>query len=174
VQDAVDSGQLLLVVELDGLDDYAVTVSISPAEGTPMRGTDGTILDGQTFDRGPTTAAATVRNVALVDGRLVAQGLAIRLSLQILDAEITLDIPDGAIQIDLSPDGTRATGLFGGGFSVGYLMEVVDANGIDDGLEELLRSLLPALAALDGEAGSCEYLSVDLQFGAVPAFFFEE
>jgi hypothetical protein len=177
VQDAVDSGQLLLVVEITGLDDFenddCVTVTITQAVGTPMLGTNGVLLDGQTFDRDPDYPSVVVHDASIVNGRLVARGLAIRLSLQVLDAEIALDIPDGALQVDLSPDGTRATGHLGGGFSIDYLMTVVDGNGVDDSLTELLRGLLPAVADLDGDEGECSYLSVDFHYDAVPVFFFE-
>lgn len=178
LQDAVDSGELLLMVEITGLDDRVnddcVTVTVSPAVGTPMVGTDGEMLDAQSFAHDPDAEPAVVHDAKLVDGRIVAMGLPISLSLQILDAEIALSIPDGAIQVDLDPDGKGATGHFGGGFSVDYLMEVVDANGVDDTLTETLRSVLPAMADLDGEAGSCAYMSVDLEYEAIPAFFYAE
>jgi hypothetical protein len=178
LQDAVDSGELLILVEITGLDDYqnddCVTVAMSPAVGTPMVGTDGLMLDSQSFARDPDYPPAVVSDVSLVDGRLIAQGFPITLSLQILDAALVLSIPDGAIQVDIDPDGDSASGHFGGGFSIDYVMKIIDGNGIDDTLTELLRDVLPAVADLDGEAGSCEYLSVDLQYEAIPAYFYAE
>ena len=178
LQDAVDSGELLVLVEITGLDDYqnddCVTVAMSPAVGTPMVGTDGAMLDSQSFARDPDYPPSVVSGVSVVNGRLVAQGFPITLSLQILDAPLVLSIPDGAIQVDLDADGNGASGHFGGGFSIDYLMQVLDENAIDDTLTELLRDVLPAVADLDGEAGSCEYLSVDLQYEAIPAYFYAE
>lgn len=177
-QDAVNNGELLLVVELEGLDDYenddVVTLAISPAVGTPRLGTNGTLLDGQTFDRDPDLPRAVYENAAVVDGRVEADGLTLALALQVLDAALSFQIPQGAIRIDLAPDGSYAAGHFGGGFSTPYLLEALDGTGVDDGLVELLHSLLPALADLETEEGRCELLSVDLQFTAVPAFFYEE
>lgn len=178
LQDAVDAGELLLLIEISGLDDLenddCVTVAVSPAIGTPMQGTDGRMLDSQSFGRDPDAPPAVVSGASVVNGRLVAQGFPLTLSLEILDAELALEIPEGAIQVDLAADGTGATGHLGGGFSIDYVMEIVDGNGVDDTLTELLRSLLPAVADLDGEAGTCKYLSVDLEYEAIPAFFYGE
>lgn len=178
LQDAVNAGELLIVVEVTGLDDYqnddCVTVAISPALGTPLLGTDGAMMDSQSFARDPNLPSAVMSDVSLVNGRLVAQGFPLTLSLEVLDAQIVLEIPDGAIQVDIAPDGKSATGHLGGGFSTDYLMQVVDGNGVDDTLTEMLRGLLPAIADLDGELGTCKYLSVDLGYEAVPAFFYGE
>lgn len=178
LQDAVESGELLIMIELTGVDDAqnddCVTVAISPAVGTPLIGTDGALLDSQSFARDPDAPSAVMANASIVNGRIVAQGFPLTLSLEILDAEIALQIPDGAIQVDISADGKAASGHLGGGFSTDYLMSVVDANGVDDTLTELLRGLLPALADLEGEPGVCDSMSVDLQYEAIPAFFYGE
>lgn len=176
VQDAVDNGELLILFEISGVDDPmnddCVTVSMSPGLGTPMMGTDGLMLDHQSFSRDPDQAPVVMDGVALVDGHLESRGFALTLELQVLNAPLAFAVQDGAMRVDIAPDGESVSGHFGGGFSVDYVMEVVDENAVDDTLTELLRTVLPLTADLDGEAGECRYLSIDFQYQAIPAFFY--
>lgn len=178
LQDAIASGELLLMLEVTGLDDLenddCVTVTFGQALGDPLIGTDTQMLDGQSFGRDPDRPPVVMEGATLVDGTVMAEGLAFELNLQILDAPLAIKVTDGAVRMDLSPDGSEATGYFGGGFSIDYVMEVVDDNAIDDTLTELLRVALPAAADLDGPEGECKYMSVAFEYDAIPAFYYGE
>ena len=54
IQGAIDDGQLLLLMNVDGIDDpmndECVNITVRRATGMPMLGTDGLITSGQTFD----------------------------------------------------------------------------------------------------------------------------
>ncbi len=52
-------------------------------------------------------------------------------------------------------------------------MEVIDGNGVNDELTELLRTALPLAADLDGPDGECLSMSVAIEYTAVPAFFYD-
>lgn len=179
LQNAVDAGELLLMVQITGLDDPlnddCVTVEFGQAVGTPMVGTDGAMLDGQSFARDPEGEAVVLEATEIVNGSLQARGLEFLLELQILDAPLAFKVADGALRIDLSEDGSSAWGYFGGGFSTDYVMEIVDDNAVDDTLTELLRLALPAGADLDGPEGEeCSHMSVAFEYEAIPAFYYGE
>lgn len=179
LQNAVDAGELLLMVQITGLDDPlnddCVTVEFGQATGSPMVGTDGIMLDGQSFARDPEAQAVVLEATEIVDGSLQANGLEFLLELQILDAPLAFKVADGALRIDLAEDGSVAWGYFGGGFSTDYVMEIVDDNAVDDTLTEILRVALPAGADLDGPEGEeCSHMSVAFEYEAIPAFYYGE
>lgn len=175
MQTAVNDGELLLVAEVLGLDDLVaddcVTVRFGTAVGTPMLGTDGYLLDGQTFQRHPELDPGLTEHTEVIDGSLTAGPLVANIELQVLDAQLAFAIAQGAIRLDLAPDGSEATGHFGGGFSVAYVLDVLANTGVDDGLTAVLQTALPLAADLDSDEGECAAMSVDLGFRAVPAFY---
>jgi len=178
LQNAVDAGELLVMLEVLGLDDPVdddcVSVRFSTAVGDPMIGTDGTMLDGQSFAHDPESIPILMEDVVVEDGVLVAEGLSILLELQILDAPLALAVDEGALRIALDEDLSGAVGHFGGGFSIDYVMEVVDGNAVDDTLTELLRTALPLAADIDSDEAECSHMSVALEYTAIPAFFYGE
>ena len=177
LQDSIDAGELLVMIELYGVDDTqnddCVTAAMVLADGDPMMGTDGIMLDGQSFSRREGFEPVML-DAAIEDGVLVASGFEILLELQVLAAEINLQIDDGAMRVELDPDGRSASGFYGGAVSTDYIMEIVDANPIDDDLTELLRSLLPLTADIEDESGECSLLSMAIEYEAVEAYYFTD
>ena len=175
LQDAVDAGELLLVVEVAGLDDplndSCVAARVGSAEGAPLLGTDGHLLGGQSFSRGAEGPGPWVEGLEVVDGSLRFPA-ELRVQLQILDAELDALIQGGEVRIDLSPDGAPSWGHFSGGVSVAYFLEEIEKYGIDPAVKELLRGVLPAVADLPGDSGACDQLSMAFEFDAVPAHFY--
>jgi len=177
MQNAVNAGELLMIFEVLGLDDPVdddcVSVRFGLGQGSPLIGTDGYILDGQSFHRSSDVDPFTMTDAELIDGTLVASPFSADLELQVLDAPLAFAVADGSLRVDLHPELTSASGHFGGGFSTTYVMEVIDGNGVDDELTELLRTALPLAADLDGPDGECLSMSVAIEYTAVPAFFYD-
>ena len=178
MQNAINDGELLLVAEVLGLDDPmdddCVTVRFGSAEGTPMMGTDGYLLDGQSFTPKPGLTPSLTETTEIVDGQLIARGLEVNLDLRILDVTLAMAVQDGMIRMDFDPESNAVTGHFGGGFSTAYVVEVLANSGVDDAVSDLLSTALPLAADLDGPDGECTDMSVDLEFTAVPAFYYED
>jgi hypothetical protein len=177
LQDSVLSGELLITVEVFGLDSYVdddcVSVAFGEATGAPLIGTDGQVLAGQSFARDPADPVVQVEAAAVRDGRLVFDG-DFNVALQILDADLQLGVTSGRVRLDMAPDGQSATGHFTGAVSVPYMISEIDKYGIDPAVKDLLRSVLPVVADLSSPEGSCDALSIAFEFGAVPAFFYAD
>ena len=173
LQDAINTGELLLIIKITGVDDFynddCVTVEVLRGEGTPIIGTEGKILDGQTFARDNTIPSNIIENVQIVDGIMLISPLEMNLPFTILDKELDFEIGDGVIRLDLSTEEIR--GVLGGATPRDYLEEIVQFNEI--GITDLLLQLLSTAADLyPDENGECQYLSSAFEFTALPAYLY--
>lgn len=178
VQDSIENGQLLLLVELSGVDDPenddCVDVRVVRGAGTPLVGTDGTLLDGQTFAAAPGAQPEEVACVPLVDGSVRAGPFAIDLDLQVLDVELTFGLAEAYVRLDLAPDGRTAWGYFGGGVPTSDILVIVDEGDLQD-IAPLVRSLVGAAADMEpNDAGTCDALSIVFEFGGIEGFVLAE
>jgi len=176
----IASGELMLIAEVSGADawpdDDCVSASVYRGAGAPMLTTGGTILPDQTLDLDPDFPAQQFEQAELVDGSVVGRPLTAQLPLQILDASLVFELLDGAVRLDIHEDGS-ATGVLAGGINIAYLMTLLEeqAAGVDDGLVQLIESLLPLMADLAPDAsGSCTQVSSAFTFEAVPVFVYED
>lgn len=177
VQSSIDTGELLIAFEVGGIDsweeDSCVSVEIGQAEGEAMLGTDGLLLDGQTFDREIDAPTALLDQGSIRAGVLEAAGVSIDLPVQILNASLTLPIRDGQLEIRQSGDDTY-TGLLGGAVSAAYMLEIANTENVDPVVADLLGTVLTVNADLPDEAGaSCAAMSMTLIFEGVGAYYYE-
>lgn len=177
LQASVGAGELLLTVEVLGLDDYesddCVAVQFGNAEGQPMLGTDGELLPGQSFSRNPNDPVTRIDEAVVDAGRLTfASDFGIKL--QILDANLDLDVTRGVVRMDMAPDGQSATGHFTGGVSIDYMLSEIDKYAIDPDLKDLINTVMPVVGDLQGDSGECDHFSIAFEFDAIPAYFYLE
>ena len=177
IQDTIDNGELLIAFELGGVDDWetdtCVAVEIAQAEGDAMLGTDGRLLDGQTFDRESDAPSATLENAQISGGTLIGENLQLDLPVQVLNASLTLPLRDGKIEI--TPDGDDLyQGVLAGSVSAAYMLEVASTENVDPVVADLLGTVLGINADLPDEQGNaCASMSMTLTFEAVGAYYFE-
>lgn len=177
VQDTINNGELLVAIELGGVDDWGddscVAVEVAQAEGDAMLGTDGLLLDGQTFDRELDAPSATLHAGRISGGTLVGENLQLDLPVQVLNASLTLPLRDG--KIELTPQGDDLyTGVLAGAVSAAYMLEVASTENVDPTVADLLFTVLGTNADLPDEAGNdCAAMSMTLTFEAVGAYYFE-
>lgn len=176
----IASGELLLVAEVSGVEswdnDECVSAGLHRGAGQPMLTTAGTILPDQTLEIDTGFPAQSFPETAIVDGSVTGRPLTADLPLQILDAEFSFALQEGAIRLDIQEDGA-ARGVLAGGIEIAYLMELLttEAQGVDDGLVDLIESLLPLMADLAPDSsGACTRLSATFAFEAVPVFVYED
>lgn len=177
VQVAINSGGLLVMVQLDGVDslenDDCVDVSITGGLGDPLRGPEGQILSGQTFERDPEAEVSQLKGVAIVDGVLQGGPIELALPFQFLDADVVFTLQSGLILLELDPDGAH-TGLVGGGTPIGDISALAHETGIDESVEVVLDTLLGYNADLAPyETGTCTEISVTLEYEATDAYFLD-
>ncbi|MDG1484188.1 MAG: hypothetical protein P8R54_31645 [Myxococcota bacterium] len=171
IQDAIDSGELLLMFELHDLDDRAddgcVGITLQEGAGDPLLGTDGAILPDQTFSRDTASFSASVSDVALSGGRMDAGPMDVLLPATVLGVDVLFDIREARVRIEPQEDGTF-TGFLSGGTPIDYIIQIAQKENVDETLAALLESLLTTTADL-GE--QCEDISLTIEFEAVPAYF---
>lgn len=202
LQDSIAAGDLLLMMELRGVDDLenddCVSMSFGPALGTPLIGNDGYMLDGQSFARDESEDQVLVENLEIVDGVVQMAGVEFTLELQVLAATFAITVSDASIQLHTTPaeryidpsavtstdtgepgeadlgDNIVYTGFFGGGFSIDYMLGVLNDNALDQGLKDLINQALPLSADLKNDDGECRNMSVTFEFESTSAYYFDE
>lgn len=178
IQSAIDSGELLIAFELGGLEswenDDCVSLRAGQATGQAMLGTDGLLLDGQTFDHDTGAPTAEADDGAVVDGVFEAWGVSIDIPAQILNAYLTLPLRHGAVRMTRSGDDLY-TGVIGAGVRIGYLQDVTLTENVDPVVAELLGTVLDYNADLDDpDDGACGAISMTLSFEAVGAYWYAD
>ena len=178
VTNLIKSGELLLLVELESLDsntdDSCVNMNILRGSGDPILSPESDVISGQTFDRDDSFVPARVDEVALVDGRVDGRPIEMALPFDVFDVSIDFQLDNGAARVELGDDGAM-TGFFSGGTDIEYILEVAQTANVDPEVYEVLEPLLNAAADIDSDGdGTCEQISVTLQFDAVSAYIFAD
>ncbi len=178
LQTAIDNGQLLIAFELIGVDDPmndpCVTVRLRPVVGTPLLGTDGRVLPGQTFDIDPDGEVTTIEGAQLVDGVLSVGPAPVALPVQVLDARFTLHVEDSQIRLERTDDGGWS-GILGGGISVDEMIQVAQGLTIPSDLMGAVMLVLRTYADLERDmAGDCQSISATLAVDGVTAFLYAD
>lgn len=177
IQQAVNAGQLLLMVRMAYVDDMenddCVEFEFIRGMGTPNIGTHGLIESGQTFDRDPEIASAVIEGATIEDGWLSAGPIDFDLPVTIFDIHLTIPARDATFRIKLDPDG-RPTGFLSARVSAAEIRKIADD--IDGGgdVADLVVAVVEGNADLNpDENGVCQDISITLVFDATPAFLFE-
>lgn len=179
LQTAINDGQLLLAIELLGVDDpmndACVTVRTRPLVGTPSLGTDGLVEIGQTFDAAPGGEQSLVTGAHLVNGTVDIGPAPLVVPIAILDARFTLHIQSGFMHIQMHPDGTW-TGKLGGGVSIAEMTQIAMGLNIRPELMAAVGALLQSDADLapDPMTNRCTQISSTLLFESVTAFVYDD
>lgn len=169
ISQSISSGELLLTIELADVDswigDDCVDFTLGRAEGVPLVGPDGGILDSQTLARSTTVASASA--VSTSDDRQITTGeLAFNLPLDILNAELDFQVTQGRFRVQKRHDGA-ITGIMAGRIPIGQITEILLRD--DVGLDGFVP-IVESTADLPGENGACEGLSLAFEFEAIPVW----
>jgi hypothetical protein len=177
VQAAIAAGDLMITLELEGLDDPVndpcVDLVVGRATGVPMVGTDGRILPGQTLDRDLALPTVRIEGLEVVDGRFEAP-FEIVLPVTIFEVALEFALVDGRIRGTIAPDGT-VSGVFGGGVDIEYLLQIAEEENVDSGLAGILETLLGTWADLaPDETGECTQVSITFEYTSTQVFFYSD
>ncbi len=179
IQDAINSGEVLMTLELvaidDDVSDACVDVRLSRAAGQPFLGTDDRVLPGQTFDPAPGREPVVVKAQRLEDGVLVAQGFDMLLPLSVFGKSFEFTLEDASIEVILDENGA-AHGQLAGGLSVAYALEVASTDDVDVALVGIMEQLLNANADLgwDPALGECTQVSLGFTWTGVSSFWYAD
>ena len=178
INDTIKTGELMLLVSMNHVDDAAnddcIDLSLGRATGDPMLGTDEAFLPGQTLSRDPAFENAVVSDTFIKDGVAMGRPISATIPLQVLDASLEFEVLDGAVRLEQHEDG-MASGVFAGGLDIATVIYVASNEGIAQELKDILASVLYVVADLaPNENGECEQLSVTFAFTATPVYLFDE
>ncbi len=176
IQQSINSGSLLISVEIDDLDDFqndsCTRARIGRAKGPPMLATDGFVESGQTYERDDAYAQAVLEQVAVVDGEIEAGPFAWTLEVQVLDTLVNLSLSNAWLHYQINEDGT-GWGYLGGGLDIAYLIDFM--SNIQSDVDDVLVGAVQATADLTpDDAGACTELSAVLEFGTASGFYFAD
>jgi len=177
VQSAINEGDLLVALELDGIDsltaDDEVTITLMRAVAQPFVGTDGLIEPWQTYDLDVEAPWSKVTG-RISNGILSADALEFQLPIYVFDFEFLVTVTGGRINIGLGPDGPEWA-VLGGQILMENLLDI--ANNIEGGqnIPGTLDTVGRTFADLGrDESGACTALSVTLDIDLAGGFFFED
>lgn len=176
IQDSINNGNLLLLVEVTGIDSYenddCVNLRVLRAQGSPLLGTDGSLLDGQTFELNPEVAPAEVECAALKNGSVVAGPFSFHLPIQVLDVAVDFAVQDAYIRVDFAEDGT-AWGFFDGAVPTGDILRIVEEGDLAS-IRDLVTNLVNSAADLHVSGpDTCDGLSISFEYNGKRSFVLE-
>lgn len=176
IHEAVNRGQLLLLLRLTGVDDLqeddCVGLELIQAKGIPQVGGTGFLVADQTFDQDPEVPGTKVADLAIHQGVLEAGPFSFHLPVSILNANLDIAVLDAEVRLTFDDQG-GFTGLLAGGIDVNDLLVQVTSQGVSQQVLNLVSPLLAGLTDLAPDAdGTCTRLSVTLQVSGVSAFVF--
>lgn len=164
IDEAIRSGRLVLLLEHDDHE-----LSMYKGIGIPMVGTDGRLLDGQSF----AVEEQALQVVSLKEDlhTWIGSPFSLQIALSVMGNDINFDMSQGGIRIQENEDGS-ILGSLGGAVPLSSLLVI--ANDDQVGPNALFVGLIEGAADLfPDDNGQCQYLSVAFSFHAIPAFFIE-
>ncbi|MBL8605499.1 MAG: hypothetical protein JNK72_26445 [Myxococcales bacterium] len=172
IQGAVNNGQLLVGISLEGIDDPqndpCVTLAFTRVSGSPFVDSNMLLDKGQTYelqrDRPVTRVSAALRN-----GVVTAGPFLLPLPITVLDANFVLNLHQAQIRATLREDGSLE-GVIGGGISVSEFSDQVRTLTISQTEMNTITGALRVFADLAPENGRCQQISAGIRFLAREAF----
>lgn len=170
---AINSGQLLIGITLEGVDDLrdddCVTLVVRTLDGTPLIGTGGMLLDGQTLDVATDAREARYEGAVLRGGVVETGPFEVALPVSILDARFVLDLHGARVRATIDEDGSMR-GVIAGGISNEQIIEVASGLNIPSDLMGMVATFVQLIADLAPEEGRCTQFSASMVFEAAPGF----
>ena len=175
IQGAINDGQLLIALDMEGVDDLqndsCIGVTVGLAQGKPSLGTDGVIEGFQTFTARTDAKKSHGDGGTIQNGLLTVGPMNVDIPLKLFDVSFTLHVYDAYFRFRVDEDGFL-DGHLGGGIIPEELIDgIKDGAGLDD-IIPLIRTVLKTSADLKPDAeGTCQQVSVAVAVKAAPAFF---
>lgn len=177
IQNAIATGGLLLIGELIGLDDPVnddrVGLVFRRSEEVPLVGTDGVLLENQTFKLAPNHFAGAVADGYVENGVFHAADFDLAVKLTVFGVNYFLTFRGVQIELALDGEGKVTTGMFGGSIHLDDLFDIADTIVVED-LGRLVKAIVPPFADVKSSDGRCEQISGALHLTGIPAYVFSD
>ena len=172
LQNAVNEGRVLVMLELEGVDDLQndddVTLNVFRGVARPLVGTQGLISSDQTFEYDYESPTSSIGGLEIKDGELIAGPLELNIPITILSLDIIAKIEFGRVHLTLNEEG-EMSGYLSGAMNVPELSEAL----INTDAEREARLVVPFFernADMVPVDGVCTYISMGLAFEATRAY----
>lgn len=177
VQAAINEGDLLVMLELDGVDSWVdddeVSLTLLRGVGQPYVGTDDRLEPWQTYD--VDGAAPWSRAEARIRGGVLEAGpVEFDLPIYVFDFEFLVTVTEARVRVVFDDEGPDSA-VLGGTITMENLLHI--ANNIEGGAQipGILDTVGRSFADMDkGEDGFCGALSVVLDIDLEGAFFYDD
>lgn len=175
IQGAINEGRMLLLVEATETEPGTLSLTARRGSDTPLLGTDGRILAGQTVAlsaEDPLLGTGTAHLGA--DGYYQTEPFRLRLPIIVFSILYVVDLPKAIMRFRYGEQGEITGGLVAGGIPVEQLVTILrQASEFGGDFEGLFGDALKGSADLDRDpAGVCTATSMAAVFDAVPAFMY--
>lgn len=176
VQSAINEGDLLILVRLEGLDDNVndpnVSVTVERAKGAAIVGADSMLLPWQTFDVDTEEPSTTFTDGVLVDGVLNAGPASLDLPIFVFNFRFDVTLHGAVIRVTFDENGP-VSAIIGGAVSMENILRIANNPGIQDRIPALIEDIGGRMADIRlGE--SCDALSVAVTIDLTPVHLYEE
>lgn len=185
IQDNVDDGSVLLVMQLDGVDSFTndnqvkltIFLAEKPEGATLAHEASGRLSPGQAFDINElsfTDAAHTspmilFANGKIINGRFQAGPADFPLSISLMGANLSLTVHNTQLRFNVS-ESLVSVGVLGGGLNIEEVNATVAATPALAEYATVVNTTLMSFADLDPNSeGVCESASVAMTFAGVGA-----
>lgn len=174
IHNAITDGGLQVLVELANLDDWrnddSVDVVFHRGVTVPLVGNDGLLISSQTLQLADEPILGVCRGAKLVDGVLEGGPCDIHLAIGVFQNQYRFNLRGSLFRMKLAPDGSGMEILLGGAIPVEDVIDVADTIGDVDGLDQLVKTMVPPFADQLDEEGDCTRISGAFDFLARPGF----
>ena len=176
LQNAINDGRLLMMIELTGVDDMQnddnVGLNFFRGSLAPTIGTQGLINPDQTFYVDYDADQTSFDGVQIQDGVVEAGPVEFKVPIEIFDANFDFHVRNGRIRFEIHEDGTF-TGLMGGEVVISDVLDQLLATNAKTEAE-LVQPIFESNADMGFEDGVCLTMSVAFGFTGATAFVVRE
>ncbi|MGB0589387.1 MAG: hypothetical protein ACPGU1_06895 [Myxococcota bacterium] len=172
LQDGINEGRMLVMLELGDVDDLVnddnITVTLFRSTDVPIVNVAGFLLPDQTYQTDPTFPVVTFEGASIVDGHVKAGPFDLSFPIQAFNADFLVGLEDGYVEFDIDAQG-RFSGHLGGVMDVHDVMEnMLQTNAAQEA--ELIYPIVEDLADINRTKDGCSHLSAALRFEGVTGF----
>lgn len=178
LENAIHDGGILILTEIFGSDDWSnadsVGIGFRRGTGIPLLGTDGSMLQAQTFSLHEEPWMGGNNDISIVDGVIDDTAGDLAMAITVFGVEYRFTLRQSRFEFEIAPDGSSISGILGG------LVPTSDVVTIGEQIEDrdlgaLVSLLGPALADVRSEEdGPCDLISAVVEFSGIPAFVYPE
>ena len=172
VGSAVNEGRMLVIIELEGLDDFVndddVTLRFFRARGAPPVGQKDLLAPDSTLYIDPRMPMVTLEGLSVIDGELLTPKFDYDMPIEALEASFSMAVEHGRIRLKIHEDGSF-TGVLGGATN---FQDTLNYLYTTDGSQEaeLITPIFSEYADMQRVDGTCELFSFAFAFEGTTAF----